>query len=162
MKNQNAKREKPRAMLRITRKEVCTVKMKCSRVALAARSQRRRRSCSSAARTCFFSSGSGGVSRGREGNGAVRVERRGERPWSCFIAAVNRRFAVRPLAVPKMVSGIVCAQWPTWHEDSGGRAGHRIGCRRQTVGRCGYWSAKRRKRGISADVGRVVESTRVL
>jgi len=50
----------------------------------------------------------------------------------------------------------------TWHEDSGGRAGHRIGCRRQTVVRRGYWSAKRRKREIPADVGRVVESTRVL
>ena len=28
--------------------------------------------------------------------------------------------------------------------------------------RRGYWSAKRRKRETSADVGRVVESTRVL
>ena len=65
-------------------------------------------------------------------------------------------------AVIGAASGIVCAQWHTWHEDSGGRAGHRIGCRRQTVGRCGYWSAKRRKRETSADVGRVVESTRVL
>jgi hypothetical protein len=37
-----------------------------------------------------------------------------------------------------------------------------IGCRRQTVVRRSYWSAKRRERETSADVGRVVESTRVL